>query len=203
MAEIEYSTTTRLRIEPIWDFLKDMHNWAPFVMGYQSHEKESEHESLWTLKGDVGALQRLVTFRAHITEWAEPERVAFELEGVNEQLVGSGSFLVAARTDEVPASTTPRPSMRARMAEAVFRLFRRLFRAREGDREPGAVPSEEVTRLTFKLRIEPGGPMAPMINALMQPAMAVAAEDLANRILAHLAAAADLEESAVRSQQRN
>ena len=49
-------------------------------------------------------------------------------------------------------------------------------------------PGESHARLTFVLRLEPGGPMAPMINALMQPAMAIAAEDLAKRILAHVAA---------------
>ena len=46
------------------------------------------------------------------------------------------------------------------------------------------------TRMTFRLRIDPGGPMAPMIDALMKPAMAAAAEDLAQRIVAHLEAGA-------------
>ncbi len=203
MAEIEYSTTTGLRSEAIWDFVKDMDNWAPFVMGYRSHEKQSESESLWTLKGDVGALQRVVTFRVRITEWAEPERIAFELEGVNEELVGNGHFMVAAHADEAPASTGPRSSMGARFSAAVLRFFRRLFRGRERGGERAAIPSGNTARLTFVLRIEPGGPMAPMINALMRPAMAVAAEDLANRILAHLTATAGLQEPAVRSPQRN
>jgi hypothetical protein len=48
-----------------------------------------------------------------------------------------------------------------------------------------------MARLTFRLRIEPGGPMAPMINAMMQPAMNVAAEDLAQKIVAHLEADRD------------
>ena len=39
--------------------------------------------------------------------------------------------------------------------------------------------------MSFRLRIDPGGPMAPMINAMIQPAMAAAAEDLAERITAH------------------
>ena len=44
------------------------------------------------------------------------------------------------------------------------------------------------TRMTFALRVDPGGPMAPMIDALMKPAMAAAAEDLAQRIIATLEA---------------
>ncbi len=187
VAEIEYSTTASLRVEPIWEFVKDMDNWAPFVMGYQSHEKKSERESLWTLKGDVGALQRVVTFRARVTEWAEPERVEFELEGVNEPLVGNGRFLVRADEDDGDSPTAPpRKSVFARLAEALLRFFQR--RARVPEHPTEASPGETRARLTLVLRLEPSGPMAPMINALMQPAMAVAAEDLAKRILAHVTA---------------
>jgi hypothetical protein len=42
--------------------------------------------------------------------------------------------------------------------------------------------------MTFELRLDPGGPMAPMIDAMMKPAMAAAAEDLAQRIIVHLEA---------------
>jgi hypothetical protein len=43
--------------------------------------------------------------------------------------------------------------------------------------------------MSFALRLEPGGPMAPMVNAMLKPIMLPAAEDLANRILAHLESA--------------
>ena len=56
-------------IEAVWRFTSDMDNWAPLVTGYQSHERVSEHESLWTLKGQVGQLSKAVTFRVRITEW--------------------------------------------------------------------------------------------------------------------------------------
>ena len=46
-----------------------------------------------------------------------------------------------------------------------------------------AGPGEGMARLTFKLEIQPGGPMAPMVGAMMQPAMLPAAEDLANKIM--------------------
>ena len=46
-----------------------------------------------------------------------------------------------------------------------------------------------MAELSFRLRIVPGGPMAPMVNAMMKPAMLPAAEYLANKIVAHLEAA--------------
>ncbi len=189
MAEIEYSTTARLPVEAIWEFVKEMDNWAPFITGYQGHEKQGEADSLWTLKGDVGVLQRRVQFRAHVTEWSGPERVRFELEGVNEQLTGSGSFTIG-RYEETEASPgAPRKGLPARLAEAVLRFFHRLIHGRvERAADADAGPGEGMAKLTFELRIEPGGPMAPMISAMMQPAMGVAAEDLANKIIAHLEA---------------
>jgi hypothetical protein len=42
--------------------------------------------------------------------------------------------------------------------------------------------------MSFSLRLDPGGPMAPMVNAMITPLMLPAAEDLATRILAHLEA---------------
>ena len=191
MAEIEYSTTARLPVESIWDFVKDMDNWAPFITGYQEHEKHGEDDSLWTLKGDVGVLQRRVQFRAHVTEWAGPERVRFELEGVNEQLAGSGTFTMAPyEAHEAP--TGLHKGLWARAFEALLRFFHRLVHGRvERGAFADAGPGEGMSRLTFRLHIEPGGPMAPMINAMMQPAMSVAAEDLANKIVAHLELARD------------
>ena len=49
-----------------------------------SHERLSERESLWTLKGQLGQLSKAVTFRVRITEWAEPSKVAFTLKGTND-----------------------------------------------------------------------------------------------------------------------
>jgi hypothetical protein len=45
-----------------------------------------------------------------------------------------------------------------------------------------------MVKLTFALRIDAGGPTAPMVNAMMLPALRPAAEDLANRIITHLEA---------------
>ena len=201
MAEIEYSTSARLPVESIWDFVQDMDNWATFLTGYQGHEKHGEQDSLWTLKGDVGVLQRRVQFRVKVTEWDGPERVSFELEGVNEPMSGSGTFTMG-RYEEAVESSAPRKGWLARAFEAVLRFFHRLVYGRvERGADADAGPGEGMARLSFRLRIEPGGPMAPMINAMMQPAMSVAAEDLANKIIAHLEAQRD--EAPAHSSQRS
>ena len=69
----------------------------------------------------------------------------------------------------------------------ILRFFHGLVygsasRKADAERSPGAGGA----RLSFRLRIDPGGPMAPMVNKLMEPAMLVAAEDLSQRIIAHL-----------------
>ena len=64
MPQVEYTTTIDLPRETIWEFVKDMDNWAPFLTGYQSHEAIDERDSIWTLKGDVGVLARVVRLKS-------------------------------------------------------------------------------------------------------------------------------------------
>jgi carbon monoxide dehydrogenase subunit G len=188
MPEVRYSTTVRLPVETLWDFVQEMDNWASFVRGYQGHEKQSASESTWTLKGDVGVLARTVRFRVRVTEWNGPERVRFELEGLNEPMKGSGTFSMQRFEAEAP---TPAPAARrGLLARLLERVFRWLYRLRFGAvaRSPAAGPGPGMARMTFALELEPGGPMAPMVNALLRPLLLPAAEELANRIVAHLEA---------------
>jgi carbon monoxide dehydrogenase subunit G len=166
-----------------------MDHWAPFLTGYQKHEKQSETESTWTLKGDVGMLARTLRFKVLVTEWAGPERVSFSLKGINEPMTGSGSFtmqaLAGGAAAAAPASEPPRPRGLAALWDRIVRFFFRRVAGPAVVREAPAAGAA-VTRMSFMLRVDPGGPMAPMIDALMKPAMAAAAEDLAQRIIAHL-----------------
>jgi carbon monoxide dehydrogenase subunit G len=188
LAEAEYTTTTSLPVERIWSFVEEMDNWARFVTGYQSHEKRSQTQSLWILKGDVGVLARRLVFEVDITEWSPGKRAAFRLRGVNEPLNGEGVFTLEAATDATPAPAAP-PARNAllRLLEAIVRGLLRLA-GRAPRRTPPAL-SAAGTRMSFRLRLDPGGPMAPMINAMIKPLMLPAAESLANQILAHLEAA--------------
>ncbi len=189
MPEVAYTTTSGLPGELVWDFVQDMDNWATFVAGYQEHAKESETESVWTLKGDVGVLTRTVKFRVRVTEWRGPERVTFTLDGLNEPLSGEGSFHMGPGEE---AALEPAPARRRnvfqRVLEALARFFLRRGRGAPRRAESTSAPAGGLARLTFRLRLEPAGPMAPMLNAMLEPPMRAAAEDLANRILAELEA---------------
>jgi carbon monoxide dehydrogenase subunit G len=187
MASYEHHIETRLSVDAIWDFVREMDNWAPFLTGYQKHEKQSETESTWTLKGDVGMLARTLRFKVLITEWAGPERVSFSLKGINEPMSGAGSFTMQAlgAAAPPPAPEPPRPRGLAALWDRIVRFFFRRVAGPAVVREQPAAGAA-TTRMSFMLRVDPGGPMAPMIDALMKPAMAAAAEDLAQRIIATL-----------------
>jgi carbon monoxide dehydrogenase subunit G len=189
LAEAEYTTTSRLPAETIWAFVEDMDHWARFVTGYQSHEKQSQTESTWTLKGDVGVLQRRLVFQVEITEWSPGKRAGFRLKGVNEPMSGEGVFTLEPAGGAQPAA--PPASARAgalqRFFEALVRGVLRLL-GRAPQREPAQLATAAGTQLSFRLRLDPGGPMAPMVNAMIKPLMLPAAESLANQILAHLEA---------------
>ena len=61
----------------------------------------------------------------------------------------------------------------------------RLFNGR-GPKRLAHSRAEAASQLTFKLRMDAGGPSGPLVNAMLAPALAPAAEDLANKIAAHL-----------------
>ncbi len=200
MAEVQHTATSTQPIESIWEFVKEIDNWAPMVTGYQEHEKQNENDSTWVLKGDLGSVTRTLKFKVHVTEWAGPERVTFELEGINELMTGKGVFSMSGAGDgdgDGLSEITPpaRPGFFARLRDAIVRFFVYKVMGRHESRppedrqtsaEPGAVRSE----LRFSLEISPGGPMGPMINAMVKPALVVAAEDLARDIVARVEAEA-------------
>ena len=38
MPEVSYTATIDVGRDAVWQFVKDLNNWAPFAKGYQSHE---------------------------------------------------------------------------------------------------------------------------------------------------------------------
>lgn len=184
MPEVEYRTSMSVPPEAVWDFVKDMNNWAPFLTGYQKHEVLSETDSIWTLKGDVGILSRVVQLRAHVTEWNGPERVSFTLTGLNEQVDGGGTLEMCAYADASPAPAPRRPGLLARLVRWFFRL---VFRRLHGPGPERAAPDgKPAAQLVFRLRMDALGPTGPIVNAMLGPALLPAAEDLANKIAAHV-----------------
>jgi carbon monoxide dehydrogenase subunit G len=108
--DISYTTTMGASRPKVWDFVRDMDNWAPFTRGYQSHEVIDDRESVWVVKGDLGPISRITKVRVNITEWVEGEKVGFTVRGLNEPVEGSGAILLSdtaagART-EIRADAT-------------------------------------------------------------------------------------------------
>jgi hypothetical protein len=189
MPEVEYTTTMALAREQVWAFVKDMNNWAPFLTGYQKHEILDDTDSVWTLKGDVGILSRMVRLQAHITEWVDREKVTFTLTGLNEKVEGGGVLVmedVVPDSGDAPAPVAPVRRWFGRRFLDWF--FRRMFRRKFGPGPARQLPAAEqaVSQLTFTLRMDAGGPTGPLVNAMLGPALLPAAEDLANKIAAHL-----------------
>jgi carbon monoxide dehydrogenase subunit G len=168
----------------IWDFVKVMDNWAPYVTGYQSHEVIDDADSIWTLKGDVGVLSRVVQFRVHITEWAGPARVAFTMSGINEQTEGEGLFVmgpVGADTETAAAPAAPRKGWWRSLRSRMILFFYRRSNPQQTERivsQTGPAASQ----LAFTLRMKSGGVIGPVVDAMIEPMLAPAAEDLANKI---------------------
>jgi carbon monoxide dehydrogenase subunit G len=176
MPEVQYATRIAASRDEIWNFVSDMDNWAPFMIGYQSHEVIDDRHSVWTLKGDVGVLARVVQLRVTITEWAGPERVSFELEGVNERVEGAGTFTMdAAGAPVAPAS---RPGLWTRFVRFLYRLTSRAPAPAAGRR---AAPAEGAG-LRLHLRIAAGGAMGPVMDAMIEPMLEPMAQGLTDQV---------------------
>jgi hypothetical protein len=74
------------------------------------------------------------------------------------------------------------------MKRFAYWLARALFRHLHGHGPKRLAPAtgNSLSELRFTLRMDAGGPTAPLVNAVLGPALLPAAEDLANKIAAHL-----------------
>ena len=93
MPGVKHTFGVQAPADVVWTRISDMSYWASLIPGYVSHELVDERESLWTVKGDLGILNKSVTFRVTITEWDEPAKVGFTLKATNENVAGDGYFL--------------------------------------------------------------------------------------------------------------
>ena len=100
MPSVEHTALVEAPMEVVWKYLEDMSNWAPYLEGYQKHEEINDKESIWTLKGDMGVLARVVEIKITITEWVDFEKIAFEIEGITERINGGGTFIPTSKSSE-------------------------------------------------------------------------------------------------------
>lgn len=187
--------------DDLWAYMASFSSWAPHVVGYQDLREVDEKSSIWTLRGDVGILSREVEIEVTVTAWDEGRSAAFALTGLTERLDGTGSFEVRADdagdpdgvvAPEAGASAPQAPERRGWWARFRRRMARRMIaRARRTEPAPAAAtkapaPAADATGpaswLTFRIEVAPGGPMAPMVEMLMEPLLEPAAEDLSLQI---------------------
>ncbi len=90
MPEVDYSTVIAVPRERVWEFVRDVNNWAPLTRGYQSHQQLSDREYLWVVQAEVGPVSRITRLRVEVTEWIEGERVAFAVQGLDDPVQGQG-----------------------------------------------------------------------------------------------------------------
>ena len=173
MPEVVARRSVAIPLAETWEFVREFDNWAPMLTGYESHETHSVDESTWALTGDLGPFSKTVHLRIRITEWVEAERVAFTLEGIDEQVQGSGCFDLS---EQQPVGEKPPPRT----------WWQRLWDRLWGRPAPTPELAGPVTsHVVFTFAIDAGGPMGPMINAMLGPY----AETVAQRLLADVSSA--------------
>lgn len=197
MPDVEHTTTVSVAIDQVWAFVQDMDNWAPFLTGYQRHEKINRDESTWVVKGELGGLTRSAEFKVYVTEWCEPSRVTFTMQGLQEPVTGSGEFLAVPLTgDGEAAPTAPTPSAHPSQRNFAAALWERIARwllrrvTKSADVRSSALAAAQHagggdgTRISFRLSLSAGGATGPVLNLLLAPMLKPVAEDLANNIAA-------------------
>jgi carbon monoxide dehydrogenase subunit G len=189
----EHSVRIDRTVEELWAFMATFPNWAPYVVGYQGLREVDAKTSVWILRGDVGILSREVEIEVQVTGWDEGRSAVFALTGLTERMTGTGSFEVRpaeAEERDAPPAVVPAPErlgwwarFRRRMARRMIRRARRTAPvAPSAAAAPVGTPSGAGSWLTFRLEVAPGGPMAPMVEMLMEPLLEPAAEDLSVQI---------------------
>lgn len=168
MPEVRCERNVAGSLAEVWPFVADVDRWAPLMTGYVDHEHTGEgRDMVWTLRGDLGPMSRTVKLKVAITEWVDAETVAFELEGIDEAVKGSGAFVLSEEAPPPPPEPPPRS------------WWQRLVDWFTGRKPELPAPSEPGTiHVAFTFTIDAQGPMGPMINAMLGPYAETVAENL-------------------------
>lgn len=186
MPEVEKTRVVQAPLDVVWDFCKDMDNWASFLRGYVGHRAVSESESEWTLKGDVGVLAKTTEFRVTIDEWIEKEKVSFTLKGITDPLGGRGTVIVAPLCSSDRMLPVQRGWWPFHTFAKWIRRFPRRKKAGYSGQEEFGVIAVHATSVSVKLSLSAGGMTGPMYNALIAPMLGSVADELAEKLTSRI-----------------
>lgn len=191
MPEIEHTAVIRAPLDVVWNFCKDMDNWAPYFGGYQHHEILSDTESQWTVKGDIGILTRTVNMQVQIIEWKPEEKVVFILRGINEAMEGEGAVLMSSYSSDLSPSVPLRRNWLWRLRDKIVRFFYELVLGGGGVQKTAVRNASNAlnasdSQITIRLAVNALGVTSPMINAMIGPLLEPYAADVANKIAARI-----------------
>lgn len=82
--------------DKVWAFIEDLQNWAPLMPGYIAHRIVNEQEATWEFLGDFGFMKKKVSLKIERIIRVEPSMVTFDLEGLQDNIDGSGYFEIQA-----------------------------------------------------------------------------------------------------------
>lgn len=100
MASSVHSVEVQTTEQALWSFLKEKSDWAVLIPGYLHHEFESNDEMIWVFKGDFGIIQKAVKLKLTVNNVEENHKIAFELEGLSDNINGDGYFIMEPVNEE-------------------------------------------------------------------------------------------------------
>ncbi len=97
MIEAQHSIQIDSGIDQVWDYVRDIRQWANLFPGCQECEVIDDHQSRWTIKVGAGGLVKTVTVLVTVEQWDGPERVNFTYKLASEPVVGSGAYVATRK----------------------------------------------------------------------------------------------------------
>lgn len=92
MASFVHTEVVNVDGKQLWEFILDKERWAMLIPGYLHHELKTMDEMIWVFKGDFGFVEKAVKVELKVKQISENERFEFELEGLSDNINGSGFF---------------------------------------------------------------------------------------------------------------
>ena len=98
MIETDQSVLIDASICSVWEYVRDIRNWANLFPGCRECTVIDEFDSRWVLKVGAGGLVRTVNVLVHVDEWSGPDRVTFSYQLPGDPVRGGGCYVATRRS---------------------------------------------------------------------------------------------------------